>query len=66
VDVSGVENEGGCAATMSGEVAVSRAAALPVLADPIPRVDERVLARFGLIASVSPVFTGCARAPLTR
>ena len=37
---------------------------VPVLADPAPRVAERVLARFGLIASAPPVFTPCARAPL--
>jgi prepilin-type processing-associated H-X9-DG protein len=37
---------------------------VPVLADPVDRSAERVLARFGLIASAPPVFTGCARAPL--
>ena len=36
----------------------------PVLADPVARGGERVLARFGLIPSAPPVFTGCARAPL--
>ena len=35
-----------------------------MLADPVPRGAERVLARFGLIASAPPVFTPCARAPL--
>ena len=35
-----------------------------MLADPVPRIDERVLARFGLLESASPVFTPCARAPL--
>ena len=39
-------------------------AVLPVLADPAPRAGERALARFGLIPSAPPVFTGCARAPL--
>ena len=38
--------------------------AVPVLADPVDRGAERVLARFGLIASAPPVFTPCARAPL--
>ncbi len=37
---------------------------VPVLADPVDRAGERALARFGLIASAPPVFTGCARAPL--
>jgi transposase len=37
---------------------------IPVLADPVPRGDERVLARFGLLESAPPVFTPCARAPL--
>jgi hypothetical protein len=36
---------------------------VPVLADPVPRGAERVLARFGLIASAPPVFTPCARVP---
>ena len=35
-----------------------------MLADPVPRGTERVLARFGLIGSAPPVFTACARAPL--
>jgi hypothetical protein len=39
-------------------------AQVPVLADPLPRVDERVFARFGLLACAPPVFTPCARAPL--
>ncbi len=38
--------------------------AVPVLADPVDRGDERVLAAFGLISSAPPVFTACARAPL--
>ncbi|MGH8922393.1 MAG: helix-turn-helix domain-containing protein, partial [Actinomycetes bacterium] len=38
--------------------------AVPVLADPVDRGDERVLAAFGLITSAPPVFTACARAPL--
>jgi hypothetical protein len=37
---------------------------VPVLADPVDRSGERVLARFGLIGSAPPVFTPCARAPL--
>ena len=35
-----------------------------VLADPVPRGAERVLARFGLITAAPPVFAPCARAPL--
>ena len=46
----------------SGDPAVL--GAVPVLADPVDRGAERALARFGLIASAPPVFTGCARAPL--
>ena len=38
--------------------------AVPVLADSVDRGLERAWARFGLIASAPPVFTGCARAPL--
>ncbi len=38
--------------------------AVPVLADPVDRGDERVLAAFGLISCAPPVFTACARAPL--
>jgi hypothetical protein len=64
VEVCGVEAEGGRPAPVSGEVVASRAAGLAVLADPLPRVDERVLARFGLLAGAVPVFTPCARAPL--
>jgi transposase len=41
---------------VSGEV--------PVLADPVDRAAERVLAAFGLIPYAPPVFTRCARAPL--
>jgi hypothetical protein len=37
---------------------------VPVLADPVPREAERVLARFGLIPYAPPVFAPCARAPL--
>jgi hypothetical protein len=37
---------------------------VPVLADPVPRAVERVMARFGLIESAPPVFIACARAPL--
>ena len=54
--------DGECSAVVSGDpVALG---AVPVLADPVDRTGERVLARFGLIASAPPVFTGCARAPL--
>ena len=35
-----------------------------MLADPVPRAVERVMARFGLIESAPPVFTACVRAPL--
>jgi prepilin-type processing-associated H-X9-DG protein len=45
-------------------VAVAGAGEVPVLADPVPRGAERVLARFGLMRYAPPVFTGCARAPL--
>ncbi len=51
-----------CPAVASGDPAVL--GAVPVLADPVDRGAERALARFGLIASAPPVFTGCARAPL--
>jgi len=51
-----------CSAVVSGDPAVL--GAVPVLADPVDRTGERVLARFGLIAAAPPVFTGCARAPL--
>ena len=37
---------------------------VPVLAAPVPRGVERVLARFGLIPYAPPVFAPCARAPL--
>jgi hypothetical protein len=38
--------------------------AAPVLADPVDRGAERVLAAFGLIPYAPPVFAPCARAPL--
>ena len=38
--------------------------AVAVLADPVDRSGERVLAAFGLIEAAAPVFTGCGRAPL--
>ena len=60
--------ESDCSATASDVPVVSCGgvvgAEAPVLADPVPRGTERVLARFGLIASAPPVFTACARAPL--
>ncbi len=49
-----------CAAAVSDD----RPGLVPVLADPVPRGAERVLARFGLIGYAPPVFTPCARAPL--
>ena len=54
------EHEKQCSAAISDDQPVP----VPVLADPVPRGAERVLAAFGLIASAPPVFTGCARAPL--
>jgi prepilin-type processing-associated H-X9-DG protein len=51
-----------CSAVVCGDPAVLGPVA--VLADPVDRGAERVLARFGLIASAPPVFTRCARAPL--
>lgn len=53
-----VEND--CSAAVSDDLCGQ----VPVLADPVDRTGERVLARFGLIAAAPPVFTGCARAPL--
>ena len=38
--------------------------AVPVLADPVDRGQERVLAAFGVISSAPPVFAACGRAPL--
>jgi len=38
--------------------------AVAVLADPVDRSGERVLAAFGMIPYAAPVFTGCGRAPL--
>jgi hypothetical protein len=60
--VSGPESD--CSATTSDAVTTSAAAQVPVLADPVDRGVERVLARFGLIGSAPPVFTPCGRAPL--
>ncbi len=57
---SEVEND--CAAVTSSDLTTPVQA--PVLADPVPRSGERVLARFGLIESAPPVFGPCARAPL--
>ena len=37
---------------------------LAVLADPVPRTDERALARYGLLTEAEPVFTQGARLPL--
>jgi transposase len=56
----GAGDEDDCPATVSDAVPVQ----VPVLADPVPRGAERVLARFGLITGAAPVFTPCARAPL--
>jgi hypothetical protein len=55
---TGIGVEKNCSATISDEVPV------PVLADPVDRSAERVLAAFGLITSAEPAFTACARAPL--
>jgi prepilin-type processing-associated H-X9-DG protein len=59
------EPEGGgekdCSAAISDDLSVR----VPVLADPVDRGAERVLAAFGLIGYAPPVFTACARAPLT-
>jgi prepilin-type processing-associated H-X9-DG protein len=54
------EVEKDCSAAVSDDLSGQ----VPVLADPVDRGAERVLARFGLVASAPPVFTGCARAPL--
>jgi hypothetical protein len=56
-------SETGCAATVPVVMAVPPVQ-VPVLADPVPRAAERVMARFGLLESAPPVFTACARAPL--
>jgi len=56
-----------CRATVSDtslETETETEPEVPVLADPVDRGVERVLAAFGLIGSAPPVFTGCARAPL--
>lgn len=58
---AGAEDD--CPATASAVMAAPPVG-VPVLADPVPRGAERVLARFGLIASAPPVFAPCARAPL--
>jgi transposase len=55
--------EDGCPATACA-VTAAPPVGVPVLADPVPRGAERVLARFGLIPAAPPVFTACARAPL--
>ncbi len=51
-------------APITGTRAGAAGAVVPVLADPVDRGAERVLARFGLIPCAPPVFTPCARAPL--
>jgi transposase len=56
--------EGDCPATAFAVMAAPPVVEAPVLADPVPRAGERVLARFGLITGAAPVFTACARAPL--
>jgi hypothetical protein len=60
VDVGGEDD---CPATASAVMAAPPVR-VPVLADPVPRAAERVLARFGLIPAAPPVFAPCARAPL--
>ena len=74
-----VDAESACAASLvAGEVESTAAAhqfagdtdeqktapMLPVLADPVPRTDERALARYGLLTEAEPVFTQGARLPL--
>jgi hypothetical protein len=63
VSVVDAGTEHDCAATAFSDVTASPVG-LPVLADPVARGPERVAARFGLLESAPPVFTGCARAPL--
>ncbi len=58
---AGAEDD--CAATACA-VVPAPSVEVPVLADPVARGAERVFARFGLLESAPPVFTGCARAPL--
>src|SRR6201998_2247645 len=60
IDAGGEDD---CAAMVSAVMATTPVE-VPVLADPVPRAAERVMARFGLIESAPPVFTACARAPL--
>ena len=62
-----VEGEKDCPAVVSDDLPVPVPApgkVVPVLADPVERGADRVLARFGLIEAAPPVFTPCARAPL--
>jgi hypothetical protein len=60
-----VEDERDCPAAVSDDLPVPvPGKVVPVLADPVDRGAERVLARFGLIEAAPPVFTPCARAPL--
>ena len=75
---AGTETETDCPATVSdrgpdlcGQMPSTPATpvmacgdAVAVLADPLDRSGERVLAAFGLIPYAAPVFTGCGRAPL--
>jgi transposase len=60
--VSGAESDPGGQRPSTPVMACGDAVA--VLADPVDRSGERVLAAFGLIESAAPVFTGCGRAPL--
>src|SRR5574337_114521 len=60
--VSGRESD--CSAVVPDDAHLPAPGPVPVLADPVDRDAERVLARFGLIGSAPPVFTPCARAPL--
>ena len=52
-----------CSATTSVAVTAPVAVQAPVLADPVDRGAERVLARFGLIESAPPVFTRVRAGP---
>ena len=60
--VSGVESDPGGQTTSTPAMVCGDV--VPVLADPVDRSGERVLAAFGLIEAAAPVFTGCGRAPL--
>src|SRR5574337_91176 len=60
--VSGRESD--CSAVVPDDAHLPEPGPVPVLADPVDRGAERVLARLGLIGCAPPVFIACARAPL--